>query len=434
MKKGYRILLSVLFWLGLWTVLYFTMQQPLLIPSPLSVFRRVLELGQTALFWKSIVITLARVMLGFFLGLVLGIITAYFTSKVPFIRTLLAPLLQGIKATPVASFIVLAIIWLSVSKVPVLTAVLVVLPNVWANMEAGISNLDPKLKEMGKVYAIPSYQIVLPQLRPHLQSAVKNGMGMAWKAGIAAEVICPYKDSIGSSLHTAKITLETTDVFAWTAVVILLSVLLEKVVVALSNIQLPFHGSAVKTPLAGVLKTTHLTKTFPGKPVLEDFSIAVPEGEVTCISGPSGCGKTTLLNAMLEQTEATVSYLFQEDRLLPWLTVQENLEVVGIPTETVKNVLSRIGLSEEAKLLPDQLSGGMQRKLALARALCYAGTILFLDEPLQGLDEDSREDMVRFIKEERKNRTTVLISHHQDEVDALANQVIFVEGPPLHIL
>ena len=161
---------------------------------------------------------------------------AVLTAKSPVLKSLLSPLLHTVKATPVASFIILAVIWLSVGKVPVLTALLVVLPGVWANVESGILSVDPKLIEMGKAFKMTKrdifFKIEIPSIKPFFLAAVNSAMGMAWKAGIAAEVICPYKYSIGTALHDSKIYLETTELFAWTAVTVILSVLLEKLVLS----------------------------------------------------------------------------------------------------------------------------------------------------------------------------------------------------------
>lgn len=199
--------------------------------------QRLFELIGTRDFWTAVATSLLKVAEGFLIGLALGAAIAAGTSRSGLLRTFLAPLLECIKAVPVASFIILAVIWLSIGNVPVLTAALVVLPNVWANMESGFQNIDSGLMEMAGAFRMPWAEkvrrIVWPSVRPYFTAAVKNGMGMAWKAGIAAEVIAPYSRSVGSALHDAKIYLETTDVFAWTLVVVLLSYVLEKAVIAL---------------------------------------------------------------------------------------------------------------------------------------------------------------------------------------------------------
>ena len=133
-----------------------------------------------------------------------------------------------------ASFIILAILWLSVENVPVFTAMLMVLPAVWSNVEKGILSVDPMLLQMGKAFGLSGtklfLRITVPSVRPFFAAAIKSSVGMAWKAGVAAEVICPHGYSIGSALQDSKIYFETVDTFAWTAAVIILSVIFEKTV------------------------------------------------------------------------------------------------------------------------------------------------------------------------------------------------------------
>ncbi len=237
MKQFLRGLGATAFWLAAWQITYWLVGKPVLVPSPVSVFLKIAELIFTEEFWLSAAASLSRVAAGFLIGTVLGVLFAVSTANSTFARALLSPLLHTIKATPVASFIILAVIWLSVGNVPVLTAVLVVLPGVWANVESGIFATDQKLIEMGKAFKMTRWNMLLkikvPSVKPYFLAAVSSAMGMAWKAGIAAEVICPYKNSIGTALHDSKIYLETTELFAWTAVVIILSVLLEKLVLTL---------------------------------------------------------------------------------------------------------------------------------------------------------------------------------------------------------
>ena len=237
MKRFWRGLGAAAFWLAVWQGIYLLVGKDILVPSPLSVILKTAELCTVERFWLSIMTSLLRVASGFVLGTVLGVLFAVLTAKSPLCKAILSPLLHTIKATPVASFIILALIWLSVSRVPVLTAMLVVLPGVWANVESGILSIDPKLMEMGRAFKMPRSRLLLkiavPSVKPYFLAAVSSAMGMAWKAGIAAEVICPYKNSIGTALHDSKIYLETTELFAWTAVTVILSVALEKLVLAL---------------------------------------------------------------------------------------------------------------------------------------------------------------------------------------------------------
>lgn len=238
MKKALSAAVSAGFWLFVWQCIYMAVGQSILVPSPVSVFERLAEYCTEKTFWISVATSLFRVISGLLLGTVLGIFAAVLTAKSVLLRALFAPALHVIKATPVASFIILAILWLSVENVPAFTSMLIVLPAIWANVEKGILSVDAKLIQMGKAFGLSAtesfFRILVPSVKPYFTAALNSAVGMAWKAGIAAEVICPYKDSIGSALHESKIHFETVDTFAWTAAVIMLSVLLEKLLLWLT--------------------------------------------------------------------------------------------------------------------------------------------------------------------------------------------------------
>ena len=238
MKKLVYAFFSASFWITLWQCSHLAVGENILVPSPLAVFKRLFELCTETSFWLSVSVSLLRVLSGLFIGTVLGALVGVLTAKSVMLKNLFAPVLHIIKATPVASFIILAILWLSVENVPVFTAVLIVLPTVWANTEKGILSADPKLTEMGKAFGMSKserfFRITVPSVKPFFAAALNSAVGMAWKAGIAAEVICPHKNSIGYALHDSKIYFETADTFAWTVAVVILSVLLEKLLLLIT--------------------------------------------------------------------------------------------------------------------------------------------------------------------------------------------------------
>lgn len=246
MKKILLSIASAGFWIALWQIVHLAVGQSILVPSPLSVFVRLYEFVTLGEFWLSVTTSLFRVLSGLVLGTVLGTVSAVLTAKVPFMKVLLSPAIHLIKSTPIASFIILAILWLSVENVPVFTAMLIVLPAIWANTEKGILSVDKKLLEMGRVYGLSKKEsflkITLPSVKPFFIAALNSAVGMAWKAGIAAEVICPHGKSIGSALQDSKVYFETVDTFAWTATVVILSVLLEKLLLHFTSKGGRFHA------------------------------------------------------------------------------------------------------------------------------------------------------------------------------------------------
>lgn len=219
-------------WLVLWQLVYIAVDMELLVVSPLTVLRRLFELGQTAEFWQYSIGSLGRIIAGFALGGVVGTLLAVLCSVFGFAREFFSPAITVIKSTPVASFIILTLVWLTGQNVPIFIGFLMVLPVIYSNVYQGIHEVDPKLLEMAQVFGMSRRKkltkIYIPSVMPYFMAACRTSLGLAWKAGVAAEVIGVTKDSIGRQLYYSKIYLETADLFAWTAIVIILSLMLEK--------------------------------------------------------------------------------------------------------------------------------------------------------------------------------------------------------------
>lgn len=177
-----------------------------------------------------------------------------------------------------------------------------------------------------------------------------------------------------------------------------------------------------------------LSKAFGEKQVLENFSCTLPAPGLTALMGPSGVGKTTLFRILLglEKPDSgvifgmegkTLSAVFQEDRLFPDLTVLQNAEVAGTNGEAW---LARLGLQSELSAYPQSLSGGMRRRVSIARAICRNGDVFLLDEPFQGLDRERKRDVMEIFRQLKKEKPVLLITHDPEEADFLADQVLFL--------
>ena len=177
-------------------------------------------------------------------------------------------------------------------------------------------------------------------------------------------------------------------------------------------------------------------------PVCRDLSWRLPERGVVCLWGPSGCGKTTLLRLLaglekpaagtvLRPAAGRISMVFQEDRLLPWMTALENVMLPGADPETASAVLTRLGLGEALHSLPPQLSGGQQRRVAIARALASPADLLLLDEPFNGLDEASWRQVVPDILAQAEKKPVVLVTHVRQHAEALGARILELDAAPL---
>ncbi len=218
----------------------------LLLPSPLSVLERLLQLLGTGSFYATVLHSFLRIFGGFLLGVLAGCLLGTVTAFCPLAHQFFAPAMSIIKATPVASFVILALVWIRGQNLSIFIAFLMVLPVIWSNVHAGFSSADPQLLEMAAVYRLPFHRrlqaIYLPAVFPYLLSAVRVGLGFSWKSGIAGEVIAIPSQAVGTELYNAKIYLDMPGLFAWTLVIVLLSVLLEQGVLRLLPMPGPREG------------------------------------------------------------------------------------------------------------------------------------------------------------------------------------------------
>lgn len=225
------------FWLLVWegaslALASTTGGRMLLLASPVQALGRLIALAATAEFWRAAAFSSLRVLGGFFLSCVLAVALAALAARLRWVRELLSPLVAVVKAVPVVSFIILALIFFSSENLSLLISALMVFPPVYLNVLEGIGHTDVQLLEMARVFRVPLSRqlrgIYLPAVLPYFRSAVSLGLGLCWKSGAAAEVIGLPEGSIGEALYTAKVYFQTGDLFAWTAVIVAISVLFER--------------------------------------------------------------------------------------------------------------------------------------------------------------------------------------------------------------
>lgn len=238
-QYGYKIL-AVVFWILVWEVASRIIDKEILLASPAKVFITVLELVQRYSFWQTISFSSLRIILGFFLAVFTGCSFAILSYHSRIFEELISPLIKVIKSTPVASFIILALIWIRSRNLSVLISFLMVLPMIYSNLLQGLRSTDQKLIQMAEVFRLGRWKqvkaIYVPAVLPFLLSAVSVGLGFGFKAGIAAEVIGIPARSIGERLYEAKLYLMTRELFAWSIIVIIISVMFEKAVMLMIRI------------------------------------------------------------------------------------------------------------------------------------------------------------------------------------------------------
>lgn len=225
------LLLSVAVWFALWQYEARKLGNPVLLPYPRDVWKALGELLRSAEFTAILFGSLKHIATGFAMALVCGCVLAVICRFSDFAEMLLLPPMKLVKTVPVVSFIILLLLWVDPARISIVISFLIVLPVVYANVSRGIRETSPELLEMARVFHIPFLRrlryLYMPNTVPYATAAVSTGLSLCWKAGIAAEIIGLSKDSIGRQLYDAKLYLDTANLFAWTVVVILVSVLME---------------------------------------------------------------------------------------------------------------------------------------------------------------------------------------------------------------
>lgn len=430
LKRLLKSGLFVLFWILVWEIAARVIDNEILLVTPEEAFKVMVGFVDSLQFWTTILFSLCRIGGGLLLGVACGVILALCSHRIVFVEELLKPVMNLLKTVPVVSFVVLLLIWWGPGFLSVCICFLIVFPNIYIGLLQGLKNVSPQLLQMAKVFRLPQrttfYYIYRPAVKPFLQSSLSLALGMCWKSGVAAEVIGTPAFSIGEQLYLSKIYLDTGGLFAWTAVIILLSILFEKICMYL--VEKFFDWEPKVTGVCGPgekengeVRCEKLTKRYGDTVVLNQLDFGAKEGEVTVIDWPSGAGKTTLfsiLAGILKKDGGVVTapecraMMFQEDRLCMEYSPVKNLELVLGDEEKSRKLLEELLPADILDHPCSQLSGGQKRRVALIRAMEADSSLILLDEPFTGLDPDTLRHAREYIEKRQKGRT-VLIATHQ---------------------
>ena len=391
-KKTILAAVAVLLWIGLWELAAYRLNKPVLLPYPAAVFRTLLKMLRDKAFLEVIWGSFRHVTAGFLIALAAGLVLAVISSMSEVIEILLMPGVKLVKTVPVVSFIILLLFFVKPEKIGLVISLLMVFPVVYENVRKGIGGTDIRLKEAAQVFRSPFFKrlchMIIPAMIPYTTAACSAGLSLCWKAGIAAELIAQSPKSIGHELYYSKLYVDAEGVFAWTIIIIAVSVLFEKVflvlfrllTVSFSNPTLwKHHGRLLRFVLWGstaekkaeaekasdgknatedetakpaaeaaeagtgvlsaqaedlpktvrvagepVCELSHVDKYYDGRTVLSDISMKLMPGTVTILLGPSGIGKTTLLRILLGLTEPDQGSVTKADGTVIAAVFQEN--------------------------------------------------------------------------------------------------------------
>lgn len=456
----------------LWQLLAMKLDQKLLLATPVDVAKTLGVLVKSQEFYSAIAYSMGRILIGLLIGAAVGIACALLAGRWHFMEVLFWPYFSAMKATPVASIVILCLVWLSGRRLSVFIVFLVVTPVIYTNILAGIKNLDLKMKDMARVFGINGLRrllyVYLPELKTYIIAAFALATGMAFKAGIAAEVIGTPGGSVGKMLYNAKVYLETPELFAWTVVIIVLSVVVEQVILGLvkwmfAGLQRHVVGGKIckenscnghRNEIKGdgvdaigvAIDLSNVCFSYNkgvDEELINDLNLHIPAGDRVCIMAPSGTGKTTLLNLItggLKPDSGIVSFevdtgdgvnismVFQEDRLCSEYTAAYNIEL-GLrrgcrKTDLIQSHLEQLGMGESIFADVKELSGGMKRRVAIVRAVMSPSRVLILDEPFASLDEELKDRTAEYIIENLNGRTLVVVSHDEKDAERLNARIL----------
>lgn len=447
--KVLKRLAACALWIGVWQAASLFVGSDILLASPMQTCRRLVELITDARFLSIVWFSFSRIAAGFLAAFVLGVALGFVAHKQPLVREVLEPVILAFKSIPVACIVVLLLIWVGSKAVSGLAVFLMAFPALYLATIEGLEQVDVKINQMLDTFGVGVVRRVLahtwPSLLPYLVATSRNACGMAWKAGVAAELIGTPLGSMGERVYQAKILLETADLFAWTVIIVAVSYACEK-----AFIWLLWRTEALSLRLAVPRGTTRPQKASPlpasgiafdeatighdGVPVATGVNMVLAPGQRGMLSDPSGTGKTTLIHTAAGLLPAMagfvaepehLSMVFQEPRLIEALSAEDNVLLVGAGNRSYDEVCSLL-----CELLPAEtlrrpvreLSGGQRRRVEIVRALAHPSSAVMLDEPFSSLDEKAHHEAAAFVIRHLEGRTLLAASHALEDAALLDAQ------------
>lgn len=459
MERRRSYIFVVAAWLTLlvaWQILSLCIGNIYIFPTVPQLFSAILGLFSEVSFINAVLSTLIRGIAGMILALCFALMLAWPASRSEGFRIYLHPFLTLFRSVPVISFLFLFLIWFSPGHIPLVMALITMTPVLTENLIEGFMRVDTSLLEMSHMYSFSLGQkikhVIYPAVSPFLFSGLISATGLGWKAIVMGEALAQPDTGIGVMIRESHGFVEIPRLLAWTLVAVFISYCFEIFLRKAGTYRFPV-SFAMKDrqkkelkPFPEIIPIEGMTKRFGEKVVLSGLQMTVPGEKITCLMAPSGYGKTTLLRLLsgLEHTESgdkslkkkyDMAFLFQEYRLLPHLTVWENITLPQssyVSRNTARRqafeILEQMSMENCMDCCLETLSGGECQRVALARMMLFPASLYLLDEPFKGLDFELKQKVMEIFREwQRRFRKTVLYVTHQDDETRIADKIVKIE-------
>jgi ABC-type nitrate/sulfonate/bicarbonate transport system ATPase subunit/ABC-type nitrate/sulfonate/bicarbonate transport system permease component len=394
-------------------------------------------------FYLDISATLLRGLTGFLIAGTFALLMAVLSVHRPFWKSFFHPVVVILRSIPVISVVLIALLWFSPPSLPVFIALLTMFPILYQNILSGLELTDIKLVEMAKLYHKNSINrflmIYLPGARKIMLDGMATAMGFGWRAIIIGEALANPAHAIGTGMKKAQSFIQMDHLLAWTVVAIFISFVFDFIIRQFNKTERKSGLKIRKDPepevqMKNIYQTQfeikNIAKSFNKSTLIHINKLTLSRKNIYLFDSPSGSGKTTcfkIISGILKNdrsnlsVHATFSMAFQDYRLIPWLTVKEN---IAFPLQTYpkisitqqKNIDKLIQLLDSEHLqeaFPATLSGGEVKRIEVIRALTYPADILILDEPFAGLDQANKLKLIDAIEDYiEQYEAVVLIASH----------------------
>ncbi|MGM0641762.1 MAG: ATP-binding cassette domain-containing protein [Thermotogota bacterium] len=430
----------------------------LILPGPLITIETLFYLLGDSVFWSQFLNTFLKSITGLVISLGIGVPLGFLAGLNSKFDNFIRPTVMFFQGAPIVSYIAISMLWFGIGfYTPVFVAFVVIFPTIVFNISNGIRSTDKNLIEMAKLYKIPNNiirkYIYLPSIIPFIVSTLKIISGTLWRAIVVGEFLAGAY-GIGYSLSLSKATLKTEEVFAYTIFLIIVGIIFEKSLLKINfnpKIRIKKNISTVKyhkSENIKDIKIENISFSYKETKVIQNLNMKIEKNKTTALIGESGSGKTTILYLLsklrkdykgkIKNVPKKISFVYQDDRLIPWLNINDNIKIVNpnLENQDIEEFLSMMNIQEKQFVYPDKLSGGMKKRVNIARALAYNPELLLLDEPFSSLDLKTKYNLIEDLKEifNKKNITTLIVSHDPHEISEVSDKLYLLSTKERNII